>query len=365
MIPPLAGLLCAWALAAAAKPTADGTAAPVRVEHQTVVVADAGLWPNLVRLPTGRLLLTGFNQPSHTTKPGDADCWDSVDGGKTWRSRGTAARRTDPKSNRVHFAVGFTAKGDLLAVAGGMGDAADTTGKRRLLQPVVTRSADEGKTWEPVADFDAGFTHRYAAIPYGTITAGNDGSLRAVVYMTSQKDVTPFNDAGKPFAAYMVRSGDDGKTWGKPALIGTGINETCALHLGGGEWIAAARTDDRPAPEFGQELRRYRSADDGLTWKDEGLLTGHHRHPGHLLRLKDGRVLLSYGDRKAPGVEVRFSPDKGKTWDRPRQVIGLAAGDLGYPASAERADGAIVTVFYAQGSPVHQGYHAGCVAWRP
>lgn len=231
-------------------PTAkvDEKIAEIKPEHQVVVVKDAGLWPNLVLMPKGRLVMTEFNQPSHTITPGDADCWDSTDGGKTWQLRGTAAKRSDEKSNRVHFAVGLTAKGDLLAVAGGMGDAEDKTGKRRLLQPVVTRSADEGKTWKEITDFDAGFEHKYAAIPYGTISIGKDGSLRAVVYMTTRKDVTAFNDAGNPFAAYMVRSDDDGKTWGKPALIGKGINETTALHLGDGEWIAAARTDDRPAP---------------------------------------------------------------------------------------------------------------------
>jgi len=344
---------------------ADDKVAEIEPEHRAVVATDAGLWPNLVTLPKGRLLMAGFNQPSHTLKPGDTDCWDSIDGGKTWRLRGTVAKRSDETSNRVHFAVGLTAKGDLLAIAGGMGDAADKTGKRRLLQPVVTRSIDEGKTWETLADFDAGFEHKYAAIPYGTISTGKDGSLRALVYMTTRKDVTAFNDAGKPFAAYMVRSDDDGKTWGKPALIGKDINETTALHLGDGEWIAAARTDDRPSPEFGQEVRQYRSTDDGKTWKDEGLLTGYHRHPAHLLRLKDGRVLLSYGNRKEPGVEVRFSADKGKTWDKPMRVIGLAAGDLGYPSSAEREDGKIVTAFYAQNSPLRKGYHAGAVIWKP
>jgi len=60
------------------------------------------------------LLMSGFNQPSHTLKPGDTDCWDSIDGGKTWQLRGTVAKRSDAKSNRVHFAVGLTAKGDLL-----------------------------------------------------------------------------------------------------------------------------------------------------------------------------------------------------------------------------------------------------------
>jgi hypothetical protein len=153
--------------------------AAIEPEHRAVVATDAGLWPNLVALPKGRLLLTGFNQPSHTLKPGDSDCWDSNDGGKKWQLRGTVAKRSDAKSNRVHFAVGLTAKGDLLAIAGGMGDAEDKSGKRRLLQPVVTRSTDEGKTWEKVADFDCGLEHDYAAVPYGTISTGKDGSLRA------------------------------------------------------------------------------------------------------------------------------------------------------------------------------------------
>jgi hypothetical protein len=120
-----------------------------------------------------------------------------------------------------------------------------------------------------------------------------------------------------------------------------------------------------PGPEFGQELRQYRSADDGKTWKDEGLLTGYHRHPAHLLRLKDGRVLLSYGNRKDAAIEVRQSADGGKTWGKPKRVIALAAGDQGYPSSAEREDGKIVTVFYAQNSPLRKGITPGAVIWSP
>ena len=94
-------------------------------------------------------------------------------------------------------------------------------------------------------------------------------------------------------------------------------------------------------------------------------MTGYHRHPAHPNRLKDGRILLSYGNRKEPGIEVRFSADKGKSWEKPKRGIELAAGDLGYPSSAERENGRIVTVFYAQDSPLRKGYHAGCVIWKP
>lgn len=76
-------------------------------------------------------------------------------------------------------------------------------------------------------------------------------------------------------------------------------------------------------------------------------------------------MLLSYGNRKDAAIEVRQSTDNGKTWSKPKRVIALAAGDQGYPSSAEREDGKIVTVFYAQNSALRKGYHAGCVVWKP
>src|SRR5688500_2393344 len=84
---------CGLALAAG-RARADDDVVEVKPDHQCLVVKDAGLWPNLVLLPEGRLLMSGFNQPSHTLTPGDTDCWDSTDGGRTWQPRDTVARRT-------------------------------------------------------------------------------------------------------------------------------------------------------------------------------------------------------------------------------------------------------------------------------
>jgi hypothetical protein len=320
-----------------------------------------------VILPRGRLLLTGFNQPSHTFKPGDADCWDSTDGGKSWSFRGTAAKRSDAQANKVHYALGVV-RGDLYALAGGYAHAEDKTGKRRQMAAEMTRSTDEGKTWKRLGDFrwDAGAAEE--AIPYGTISAGPEGSLRTVVYTSTPRDPKR-PAAGSRDEAVMVRSDDEGKTWKRQARLGEDINETVALHLGKGHWIAVARTiarvPARPGDSRGEELRQFRSRDDGKTWADEGLLTGYHCHPAHLLRTADGKLLLSYGNRREPGIEVRWSADEGKSWGKPLRVIDLQAGDLGYPCSAQRSDGRIVTAFYAQGSVLHKGYHAGVVIWKP
>jgi hypothetical protein len=36
---------------------------------------------------------------------------------------------------------------------------------------------------------------------------------------------------------------------------------------------------------------------------------------------------------------------------------------MGYPSTTQLPDGKLVTVFYAQKSPLHDGYHMGAVGW--
>jgi hypothetical protein len=40
--------------------------------------------------------------------------------------------------------------------------------------------------------------------------------------------------------------------------------------------------------------------------------------PSHLLRLRDGRILMTYGYRRVPfGIQARTSEDAGRTWSAP------------------------------------------------
>jgi hypothetical protein len=75
------------------------------------------------------------------------------------------------------------------------------------------------------------------------------------------------------------------------------------------------------------------------------------RSPGHLLQLRDGRVLLTYGDRRHPfyGVQAMLSRDEGQTWDQQNrfQLVWDAPNtDCGYPTSIQLPDGRIFTVYY-------------------
>jgi hypothetical protein len=72
--------------------------------------------------------------------------------------------------------------------------------------------------------------------------------------------------------------------------------------------------------------------------------------PSHLLRLRDDRLLMTYGYRRKPfGNQARISTDHGKTWSEPITVSGDGAnGDLGYPSTVELQDGTLLTAWYEQ-----------------
>jgi hypothetical protein len=156
----------------------------------------------------------------------------------------------------------------------------------------------------------------------------------------------------------VVRSEEDGLTWGDPAIMNPKavIHEPALFHLGEGQWLAAARLN-------GLEL--YTSDDDARTWTRRSRLTGEQQHPGHFTRLKDGRVLLTCGNRQNPkGVDVRFSDDEGSTWSRPLRVVDFE-GEGGYPASVVLPDGRVLTAYYAERIRDHDRYHMGVVVWEP
>ena len=95
-------------------------------------------------------------------------------------------------------------------------------------------------------------------------------------------------------------------------------------------------------------------------------LTLPSQHPGHLLRLADGRILLSYGEREQNhvGITVRVSEDEGGTWSAPTWIVHLEGiRDGGYPSTVQLPDGVLVTAYYSSGIPQHRQYGMGVVRW--
>lgn len=325
-------------------------AAP-RLPESWTAIQGVCAWPNLQRLPGGTLVATIFNQPCHGEWEGDLDCWASLDQGRSWAFHGRPAPH-EPRTNRMNCAVGQARNGDLVVLVSGwsnrepVGRSTPAT-RGQILKPWVCRSRDGGKTWSHSVAFPdpppvgTGIDNQF--VPFGDIQQASDGSLVASVY--TRKDNGRNNG--------LLRSRDDGHTWGHWAELNPVGNETAILHLGAGKWLAASRMFERAGQAHHLEL--FSSGDDARTWTRRGPLTLPGQITGHLARLQDGRTLLSYGNRNKGnfGVDARVSEDQGVTWGPPFRIAETPESDCGYPASVEVAADEVVTAYYTRVSPGH------------
>jgi hypothetical protein len=170
---------------------------------------------------------------------------------------------------------------------------------------------------------------------------------------------------GRPFCA---RTTDGGLTWQFIAFIGpepTGYSimpstvRLTATHL-----VTTIRRKDGSK----SWIDAYSSHDDGRTWSllatpepDTG-----EGNPPSLVRLRDGRLCLTYGIRARPfPICARLSRDEGKTWSDPVILRGDGgSNDLGYVRSAVRPDGRVVTVYYNT-EPGRPDRYIGATIWEP
>jgi hypothetical protein len=197
----------------------------------------------------------------------------------------------------------------------------------------ILRSTDGGKTWSP----------RIPTIvnsPHGP-TQLRDGRL-----LYAGKQLWAGGKIG------VVESADDGQTWRWlteiPARAGDhpekDYHELHAIETGDGRVIAQIR--NHSGTNSGETLQSE-STDGGKTWSEPRTI-GVWGLPSHLLRLRDGRMLMTYGYRRAPfGNQARISEDEGRTWGEAMTISADGAGgDLGYPSTAELSDGTLLTVWY-------------------
>ena len=96
-----------------------------------------------------------------------------------------------------------------------------------------------------------------------------------------------------------------------------------------------------------KETLQSESLDGGKTWSMPHSI-GVWGYPSHLLRLGDGRLLMSYGHRRGPvGNQARVSEDHGRTWSAAMNISSDGTStDLGYPSTVELGDGSLLTVWY-------------------
>jgi hypothetical protein len=149
----------------------------------------------------------------------------------------------------------------------------------------------------------------------------------------------------------VCESRDDGQTWrwlaDIPVRAGDDPQHYHELHgVEVGERRLVMHIRNHNSNHAGETLQAE-SNDGGTTWTEPHSI-GVWGLPSHLLRLRDGRLLMTYGHRRTPfGNQARLSQDGGRTWSEALLVSGDGtSGDLGYPSTVELADGTLLTVWY-------------------
>jgi len=298
-------------------------------------------FPGVALLKNGDLAVVYREGTIHNNETtGKVSLSRSSDGGRTWLPRVTALDRPhiddrDPSIFQMSNGTVLLTSGDCLCT-----------------------SSDNAQTWsqpEPTPVFG----------PHGAVEDEDGHIVYGALKRVVQDELTRVGS--RPIrleadAAY--RSKDQGKSW-EPAGIASytaympgpmnyvWLDEPFMAVVPHKFWIFSARVD------LDGFARIIRSPDRGKTWEPI-IRTPVWGYPQHLLRLRDGRLLMSYSYRREPwGVRACLSSDNGKTWDIDNEIVirmdgGTPDGqptkviskDLGYPVSVQLADGRIFTVYY-------------------
>jgi hypothetical protein len=152
------------------------------------------------------------------------------------------------------------------------------------------------------------------------------------------------------YESWLLRSEDDGATWDFLTIASDpakkrSFGETAITRAANGDIVAMMRTE----PALGSKMWTAHSTDRGKSWST-ATETTLHGHPPHLLTLRDGTMLCTYGFRDEPiGIRAALSRDHGRSWLE-KDIVSLRAdgsgrpGDNGYPISTELPDGSLVSV---------------------
>lgn len=335
-------------------PEINGT--PVRHLTVSAVSNRHHAFPGVTKLPNGDLAAVFREGADHICPYGRICIVFSKDGGKNWSAPVSIA---DTASDERDPSIHTLPDGRVLVTYGGWNSwmARDETRRQFASETAYIEQAgpekfggshfifstDNGQSWSKPIKVPAFAPHGpffFEGNFYYPTLAGRDGKRQVDCY----------------------RGNADATAWEKLSTVGESelgnvsfaevFEEPHAAVLPDGTFVTAIRV-----PSDGY-MRISFSKDRGKTWS-EPVKTPVRGFPQHLLVLKDGRLLATYGYRYRPfGVRACVSKDGGKTWDMEHEMVLQNNGinvDLGYPVSIERDNGEVLTVYY-----MHNKEHDNC-----
>ena len=239
-------------------------------------------------------------------------------------------------------------------------------------------SYDRGKTWQgphKLPDIGKALTARTDYIV--------NGPKECLFFLSAEEKRVEAEFKDRAFCA---RTTDGGKTihflsWMTHEPISVRSVMPSTVRLSENHFVSALRRRQDVHIENDVDYSRdwidaYESKDGGKRWRflskvadtetDDANEEERNGNPPSLIRLRDGRLCVTYGYRAYPyGIRARLSSDNGKTWS---EQIHLrddgCTWDLGYTRTLQRTDGKLVTVYYyaTAGKPQQ---HIAATIWEP
>ncbi len=331
--------------------------------------ANNGVWA------WGNEILVGFHQGDYVPK----DCGHSIGG----NSKNLLARSLDGGETwSVEDPDNFVGDGGKAVPSPGNINFAHPDFAMRCGGSEFFISYDRGKTWKGPCNFPGFGLNLKLTSRTDYIVNGKHDCL---IFLSAKE---PRVEAALHDRAFCARTTDGGKTlkflsWmtAEPIKIRSVMPSTARCsqsHL-----VSAMRRRLDVNISGPNKMRKcwidvYQSADNGATWEflsqvaDTGASNG---NPPSLVRLRDGRLCVTYGYRgicsayryrpQLQGIRARVSTDNGKTWGREIVLRNDArTWDIGYTRSVQRPDGKIVTIYYYTTQAIPE-QHIAATIWEP
>ena len=283
-------------------------------------------FPSLMRLKNGELLAHFREGPGHVGH-GVIRQIRSTDEGGTWSEPVTIFE--DPEWDSRSHSTGVQLKSGTILLGFYRHDSTRGFPLARVL-----RSTDGGDTYQAI-DLPNPYTDTFV-YNIGRPIQLDDGTLLVPLH----GDLP--DDRGR--ATGIIRSRDDGLTWGDFSTIAFGERayyEAHILMLPNGEMLAMNRTEPEPW------MWQCRSKDRGYTWTDPEN-SGMQGDVGELLPLESGNVMCAYRSQAPHTKDTRasLSRDNGHAWGN-EIVLDPNGGDRGYTSSIQFSDGRILALNYS------------------
>jgi hypothetical protein len=355
------------------RPHTGGTMPTAEIQDLKIINRDPTYhgWPTVARRRNGELLVVcSGGREEHVDPFGQVHLIRSADGGNTWSApqvvadgplddRDAGVLETRSGALLINWFTSLAWMHYLYRAETGQIDwipratldrwraerqrIVDAVNVRAELGEWIIQSEDGGKTWSPRVATGL-------SSPHGPIQLA-DGRLLYAGKRTTAPNGWARGSSHEGGEIGVAESRDDGRTWQwigavpvAPGHTAADYHEPHAVETADGRLVLQIRNHGTP---FTQETLQTESEDGGRTWSVSHSI-GVWGTPSHLLRLRDGRLLMTNGYRRQPfGNQARVSSDSGRTWSDPMTISGDGmGGDLGYPSSVELDDGLILSVWY-------------------